>query len=118
MDRDVHGDRGRGQGARQGAPLGHGGRCVQVEIRRGRVAAATCPLCNVVLSAYHRKTSDCGGGNHGLSLTAVPAVSHRVCRRGSAAPAPLFHISSVGHFRWNRDYLPEAKNRLSTRTGR
>lgn len=111
MDRDVHGDGGRGQGARHRAPLGHGWRCVQVEIRRGRVAAAARPLCDVIFCAHHREAANGGGGGHGLSVNVVHTEACGVCRRGGAAPAPLLHISSVGHFRRNRDYLPKRENR-------
>lgn len=106
MHCDIHRDWWRGQVTRYGGP-GHGRRRVQVEIRWGRVAAATCPLCNVIFSAHHRETANCGRGSQDLSTSTVGTISYRMCWWGSAAPASLLNISSVGHFRRNRDYLPK-----------
>lgn len=72
MDRDVHRD--GGHGPRQGAPLGIRRRRVQVEIRWGGVAAAACPLRNVIFSAHYRETANCGGGSHDIRLAVLPTV--------------------------------------------
>lgn len=113
VDGDVRGDRVGGQSAGQGPSLGHGRGSVQVEIRRRGISAAAVSLCDVILGADHRETANRGGRDHGLSRTLVLTIYGGVSRGRGAAPTSLFHISSVGHFRRNRNDLPRVKNRNS-----
>lgn len=113
MHGDIRGDRGGRQGLRHGPPLGHGGRSIQVEVGRSGVTAAARPLCHVIFGAHDGETANGGGSGHGFDLNVLGAVSSRVWRGSGAAPAPLLHISPVGHFRRNGDYL-SAKTRCQS----